>query len=148
MSRSAGRGPVGHSGDPPPPTTTGDAPSAPRVSASLPPTVFIDPGEWNGEVETFRVWWIEIIDWVQDQVDAGVNNKRICRSVIMKMRGSARAFALDCYKQFESGWPAWHDTTQGEVTVKGVKTLIEERFLKASHSDAALKKLEAFLQNQ
>src|SRR5437660_9536295 len=66
----------------------------------------------------------------------------------MKMRGSARAFALDCYKQFESGWPTWHDTIRENDTVKGVKTLIEERFLKTSHPDAALKKLEALFQNQ
>src|SRR5438309_11544633 len=66
----------------------------------------------------------------------------------MKMRGSARVFALDCYKQFEFGWPTWHDITQGENTVKGVKTLIEERFLKSSQPDVALKKLEVLYQNQ
>src|SRR5947209_6801480 len=66
----------------------------------------------------------------------------------MKMRGSARVFALDCYKQFEFGWPMWHDTTQGDDTIKRVKTLIEERFLKSSQPDVALKKLEVLYQNQ
>ena len=64
------------------------------------------------------------------------------------MRGSARAFALDYYKQFEFGWPSWHDVTQEDDTIKGVKTLIEEWFLKSSHPDVALKKLEELFQNQ
>src|SRR5437660_629155 len=88
------------------------------------------------------------MDWVEDHLTAGVNNKRICHSVIIKMRGSARAFTLDYYKQFEFRWPTWHDITQEEDTVKGVKTLIEERFLKSSQPDVALKKLKALYQNQ
>ena len=62
MSGLACHGALDHAGDPPSLSAMGDTTTAPRISTNLPPTIYIDSGKWNGEIETFRVWWIELID--------------------------------------------------------------------------------------
>src|SRR5437660_104368 len=57
-----------------------------------------DLEKWDGERETFKLWWLHTQIWVKDMLEQSTGEERIYKKVVACFMGKALGFALQVYE--------------------------------------------------